>query len=244
MKRFSLVLLSALICFSMFSCDDYTHTPSVSSENTSSETVFDTSSQKATSSESVSSVEDTSSQEFTISESVSSVEDASSQVVTAYNDFLGGKIPAYNNEQEIYITDFENIMLEPGINQYALFDMNNDGIPELHISAYTYSIFSFENGKIIEVYKEDARYETHVITKEPALISVHQATGYFYIYTTIDKQNVATSVHFSEPESQETNVTYHFNGVNVTRAEYEKLSQSYLSLLEKKASVIWHSPQK
>ncbi len=237
MKRFSLVLLSALICFSMFSCDDYTHTPSVSSENTSSETVFDTSSQKATSSESVSSVEDTSSQEFTISESVSSVEDASSQeatssesvssvedtsfqAVTAYNDFLGGKIPAYNNEEEIYITDFENVMLEPGINQYALFDMNNDGIPELHIHAYTYGIFSFKNGKIIEVYKEDAGFETHVITKEPALISVHESTGYFYIYTTIDKQNVASSEKFS---SYENDFSY---------------------LLENPADVVWHSPQK
>ena len=220
MKRFSLVLLSVLMCFTMFSCDDYTHTPSVSSENTSSETVFDTSSQKATSSESVSSVEDTSSQEFTISESVSSVEDTSFQAVTAYNDFLGGKIPAYNNEQEIYITDFENIMLEPGINQYALFDMNNDGIPELHICAYTYGIFSFENGKIIEVYKEAARYETHVITKEPALISVHQSTGYFYIYTTIDKQNVATSKNFS---SYENDFSY---------------------LLENPADVVWNSPQK
>ena len=58
MKRFSLVLLSVLMCFSMFSCDDYTNTPSVSSTNTSSETVFDTSSQGLTSSESVSSVED------------------------------------------------------------------------------------------------------------------------------------------------------------------------------------------
>ena len=186
MKRFSLVLLSALICFSMFSCDDYTHTPSVSSENTSSETVSDT----------------------------------SSQVVTAYNDFLGGKIPAYNNEQEIYITDFENVMLEPGINQYALFDMNNDGIPELHIRAYTYGIFSFENGKIIEVYKEAAGFETHVITKEPALISVHESTGYFYIYTTIDKQNVATSKNFS---SYENDFSY---------------------LLENPADVVWHSPQK
>ncbi len=59
MKRFSLVLLSILICFLMFSCDDYTHTPSVSSENTSSKTISDTSSQEATSSESVSSLEDT-----------------------------------------------------------------------------------------------------------------------------------------------------------------------------------------
>ena len=220
MKRFSLVLLSVLMCFTMFSCDDYTHTPSVSSENTSSETISDISSQELTSSESVSSVEDTSSQEFTISESVSSVEDASSQVVTAYNDFLGGKIPAYNNEQEIYITDFENVMLEPGINQYALFDMNNDGIPELHIHAYTYGIFSFKNGKIIEVYKEDAGFETHVITKEPALISVHEATGYFYIYTTIDKQNVASSENFS---SEENDFSY---------------------LLENPADVVWHSPQK
>ena len=75
MKRFSLVLLSVLICFSMFSCDDYNNTPSASSENTSSETVSDTSSQEVTSSESVSSVEDTSSKELTSSESVSSVEE-------------------------------------------------------------------------------------------------------------------------------------------------------------------------
>ena len=220
MKKFSLVLLSVLICFSMFSCDDYTHTPSASSENTSSETVSDISSRELTSSESVSSVEDVSSEEITSCESVSSVEDASSQVVTAYNDFLGGKIPAYNNEEEIYITDFENVMLEPGINQYALFDMNNDGIPELHIRAYTYGIFSFKNGKIIEVYKEAAGFETHVITKEPALISVHESTGYFYIYTTIDKQNVASSEKFS---SYENDFSY---------------------LLENPADVVWHSPQK
>ena len=75
MKNFSLVLLSFLMCFTMFSCDDYTHTPSASSENTSSETVSDISSQEVTSSESVSSVEDTSSQELTSSESVSSVEE-------------------------------------------------------------------------------------------------------------------------------------------------------------------------
>ena len=75
MKRFSLVLLSFLMCFLMFSCDDYTHTPSVSSENTSSETVFDTSSEEITSSEIVSSVEDVSSQEMTSSEDVSSVEE-------------------------------------------------------------------------------------------------------------------------------------------------------------------------
>ena len=58
MKRFSLVLLFFLMCFLMFSCDDYTHTPSVSSENTSSETVSDTSSQEVTSSESISSAEE------------------------------------------------------------------------------------------------------------------------------------------------------------------------------------------
>lgn len=75
MKRFSLVLLSFLMCFSMFSCDDYNNTPSVSSENTSSESVSDISSQEATSSEIVSSVEDVSSQELTSSESVSSVEE-------------------------------------------------------------------------------------------------------------------------------------------------------------------------
>ncbi len=32
MKRFSLVLLSVLMCVSMFSCDDYTHISSTSSE--------------------------------------------------------------------------------------------------------------------------------------------------------------------------------------------------------------------
>ncbi len=150
----------------------------------------------------------------------SSSNDVYSQAINAYNDFLDGKIPAYSNEDRIFITDFENIMLQPGINQYALFDMNKDGIPELHISAYTYGIFSFENGKVIEVYKEAAGFETHVITNEPALISVHKSTGSLYVYTTIDKQNIATSTEFFGDESD------------------------FSYLLENPADVVWNSPQK
>ena len=105
MKRFSLFLLSFLMCFSMFSCGDYTHAPSASSENTSSETVSDTSSQEVTSSEIVSSVEDTSSQELTSSEDVSSVEEIQ----------VNKNIPQEDKEKALmYIDTLASMTLELG----------------------------------------------------------------------------------------------------------------------------------
>ncbi len=76
MKKFVLVLLSVLLCLSMFSCDGNVVTPS-SSEDTSSQEV--TSKESVSSVEDISSVNDTSSQEVTSSESVSSIEDTSSE---------------------------------------------------------------------------------------------------------------------------------------------------------------------
>ena len=161
--------------------------------------------------------------------------------IDAYNQFLSGTIHAQSNNDYIYINELENSSLLSGINHFALFDMNLDGIPELHTKGNTYNIFSFCDKNVIEVYESDAGFDTYLILKKPALMAIKTSTGTMYQYTTIDSALVATTIEFFDGENASTNASYYFNDVAVTREQYEQLSKEYLELSKNPVTVNWYA---
>jgi len=97
--------------------------------------------------------------------SIESFESTSSNeqnFLSAYNKFLKGEINAEDPNGKnlsgdiININDICVITNEIQYTEYALFDMNGDGIPELHLrpilNAVYYAIFTYQDGKVILWY--------------------------------------------------------------------------------------------
>lgn len=161
--------------------------------------------------------------------------------IAAYNEFLNGIIAAQSDTKFIYINEMENSSLQSGINRFALFDMNKDGTPELHTEGHSYTIFSIRDGNVVQVYENDAGFDSHFLLKKPALMSIKNSTGTTYRYTTIDSMLVSTTIEFFDPESDSANAPYYFNNVTVTKKQYDMLSKVYLELLQDPATVQWYT---
>lgn len=82
------------------------------------------------------------------------VSSANNDALAAYDNFLAGSINAQDLKHEISdgVVTIKDISLEPDLKTYyALFDMNGDGIPELHLRPITggsYAIFTYFDGQI------------------------------------------------------------------------------------------------
>ncbi len=161
--------------------------------------------------------------------------------ITAYNQFLSGTIAAKSNNDSVYINEMQNSSLQPGINRFALFDMNQDGIPELHTQGNTYAIFSFLNNNVIAVYENDAGFDTYLLLKKPALMSIKNSTGITYRYTTIDSLLSATTIEFFDADSDSDDAPYYFNNTAVTKEQFEQLSKEYLELSKEPVTIRWYT---
>jgi hypothetical protein len=242
MKKFILVLLSILLAISFFSCD---------SNNTSS-----VSSQNILSYENGSNLEDTSSIESEVvmssqgSDSYLKLDETKSQeyneAIKAYNKFLSEEIVAIDITKEgnvkIGVNDTDAVDGEHYINSYALFDVNNDGIPELHTKSLFYNIYSYKDGGVVRLYASNHNMMNGLVypLENGALVTEKVSAGTEYTYTTFNDDGKSISVYFDCISYSAEIIHYYFNRAEVSKEEYEKLTKDYKETMEKKAEITWY----
>lgn len=167
--------------------------------------------------------------------------------ITAYNEFLNGKTAAVdkNTNQTIRIDELYNINGEPGITQFALFDVNGDDIPELHTTSLQYDIFSYEDGQVVYWYHETISSMNGPIypLENGALFARHSSTVNMYHYTTFDAEGNASTLEFINAENDAMDPLYFFDDRDVSKAEWESLTEDYLAASNKPASLVWYDYQ-
>ncbi|BCJ92695.1 hypothetical protein acsn021_02640 [Anaerocolumna cellulosilytica] len=189
----------------------------------------------------VNSDESTSGLPQTSSDDESSV---NNDTITAYDNFLAGSINAQDLKHEISdgVVTINDISMEPDFKTYyALFDMNGDGIPELHlrpIAGGSYSIFTYLDGQIV-LWHNGPDYESPL--NNGAILYERDGaapTHVNYYYLVLDSQGDEISkVYFSKYHSVDESGTtestdyevFMFEDKEVSKDEWNSLTDEYLS---------------
>lgn len=165
--------------------------------------------------------------------------------VAAYNNFLAGSITAQDSKHEISdgVVTIKDISLKPDLKTYyALFDMNGDGIPELHLRPITggiYAIFTYLNGEIV-LWHEGPDYESPlnngaILYERDGAAPTH--INYYYLVLDADG-NETSKVSFSKyhsvdksglNESPDYDV-FMFEDKEVSKNKWDSLTKEYLSV--------------
>jgi hypothetical protein len=162
----------------------------------------------------------------------------------AYNKFLSGTLEAKDKTtgdsgKSFTIKEMTSAGNgSPGIDAYALFDVNGDGIPELHTASFFYDIFSYQDGQLVLWYEVPFnRMDGSVFPLENrAIFAQHDTTGKFYYYVTFSSDGKPTVISFSERAELDS---YNFNDKDVTKAEYDNLTKEYFELSKNTAKIDW-----
>jgi len=168
--------------------------------------------------------------------------------IKAYNEFLSNKIKAkdIHTEKMIGVDDTDNVFTgKSGIHGFSLFDVNNDGIPELHTESLFYDIYSYQNGQVVHFYTAPSNIMNGptITLENGAIFTRMDSTGTFYWYTTFDSDYTASQVEFWCVESDEYN-NYSFNNKDVSKEEWTRLTKEYFALSEKPADMKWYGYEK
>lgn len=169
---------------------------------------------------------------------------AYNEAIAAYNNFLAGSINAQDLKHEISdgVVKIKDISLEPDFKTYyALFDMNGDGIPELHLRPVvggSYVIFTYLDGQIV-LWHSGPDYESPL--NNGAILYERDGaapTHINYYYLVLDSNGNETSkVSFSKyhsvddsgkTESTDYNV-FMMEDKEVSEEEWNTLTKDYLS---------------
>ena len=151
-----------------------------------------------------------------------------------YNEFLMGERTAKpkKGDYEISINDifFGNEWNE--WNKYAMFDMNGDGIPELHIRSVSfYEIFTYKEEALISwsgfMSRSAPLNNGAVLTVRHG--GANSTTTYFYQEFDFNG-NERMRVDFDSAESNEGIPVYFFENTEVSKKEWDALTEKYLSI--------------
>lgn len=169
---------------------------------------------------------------------------SNNDAIAAYNDFLAGTINAKDLKHEISdgVVTMKDISLEPDFKTYhAFFDMNGDGIPELHLRPIVgggYAIFTYLDGQIVLwhngpdyesplnngaiLYERDGAAPTHInyyyLVLDPDGNEISKVN--FSKYHSIDKSNMTESADYD---------VFMFEDKEVSEEEWNSLTGEYLS---------------
>ncbi len=172
------------------------------------------------------------------------VSSAYNEALAAYDNFLAGSIKAQDLKHEISdgAVNIKDISLKPDFKTYyALFDMNGDGLPELHlrpIAGGGYVIFTYLNGQIV-LWHEGPDYEAPldsgaILYQRDGAAPTH--INYYYLVLDSDG-NESSKVYFSKyhsvdesglNESTDYDV-FKFEDKEVSKDEWNSLTNEYLS---------------
>lgn len=175
--------------------------------------------------------------------SVNKIDKTYSTRLKQYKSFLQNEIYSETrSDGSWYLRDFCNRVVpgktEDGI-RYALFDMTDDGLPELHVlTDISYSIHTVENNQLVTWYEGD-RYNRPLNNR--AILQKIVSTGTHYAYMVLNsKGEEILYIGFSEPPG--SNGKYLFNtgedNVELSKSEWEKLTKPFLSIGSDK--IIWN----
>ena len=173
--------------------------------------------------------------------------------LAAYNGFLAGSIKAQDPQNKISngVVSIKDITLEPDLKTYyALFDMNGDGIPELHLRPITggsYAIFTYLNGQIVLWY-QGTDYESPlnngaILYERDGAAPAHVNYSYFVLdfdgnkisrvdfskYHSVDESGLHESADYD---------VFQFDNKNVSKEEWNALTKEYLSIVSD--LIIWN----
>ncbi len=176
-------------------------------------------------------------------------DDAYTKAVIAYDQFLQGELGVYsdvygvNEWESFWITDMKTGGLEPGVDQYALLDINGDGIPELHTRSYVYDIFTYQNDTVKHLCSTPAIHmgDAYVL-ENGALLSYQNTTGTTYQYYTVDSEGNTTAITFFDGEGttgEVSNERFMFQNKDVSKDEFKELTKAFLSY--KKTKLAWYA---
>lgn len=164
--------------------------------------------------------------------------------VKAYNNFLAGKTTAQDVKHQISdgVVTIKDISLEPDFKTYyALFDMNKDGIPELHLrptAGGSYSVFTYRDGQVVLWHNgpdyESPRNNGAILYERDGAAPTH--INYYYLM--LDSGgNEASKVFFSKYHSVNKNGltestdydVFMFEDKEVSKDKWNLLTNKYLS---------------
>ncbi len=157
-----------------------------------------------------------------------------SDILRLYNLFLKNEVGSNNKKGESYfLKDYCNNYnkLDKTGNgvRYALFDMTNDGIPELHVlTDISYSVHTVEGKKLITWYEGD-RYRRPLNNK--AILGKTESSETYYEYIVLD--NKGEEVFSCAFAKNQRNICLFSNGedyIKLSKRKWEKLTSPFLSI--------------
>lgn len=172
------------------------------------------------------------------------VSSANNDALAAYDNFLAGSINAQDLKHDISdgVVTIKDISLEPDLKTYyALFDMNGDGIPELHLRPIvggSYAVFTYLDGQIV-LWHDGPDYESPldngaILYERDGAAPTH--INYYYLVLDSDGNEIS-KVYFSKyhsidesgsTESADYDV-FMFEDKEVSEDEWNSLTNKYLS---------------
>ena len=157
-----------------------------------------------------------------------------SDILRLYNLFLKNEVGSNNKKGASYfLKDYCNNYnkLDKTGNgvRYALFDMTNDGIPELHVlTDISYSVHTVEGKKLITWYEGD-RYRRPLNNK--AILGKTESSETYYEYIVLD--NKGEEVFSCAFAKNQRNICLFSNGedyIKLSKRKWEKLTSPFLSI--------------
>lgn len=183
------------------------------------------------------------------------VSSANNDALAAYDNFLAGSINAQDLKHEISdgAVTIKDISLEPELKTYyAFFDMNGDGISELHLRPIvggSYAVFTYIDGQIV-LWHDGPDYESPL--NNGAILYEREGaapTHINYYYLVLDSDgNEVSKVYFSKYHSTDQSGStesvdydvFMFEDKQVSEDEWNSLTNEYLSISSD--LIIWKLP--
>ena len=163
------------------------------------------------------------------------------QALKLYEEFLVGQRNARLNNGYAVFAENEWI-------RYAFFDMNKDGIPELHVRGNgTYSILTCRDGELVVWASPDYYAEP---LNNGAILSMRDegfSIQYHYIeYDFSGNEQVRIDFGKARPNDKgvyDENSAYYFEDKQVSKEEWDALTEKYFSIGSDKIEWINVEPQ-
>lgn len=157
-----------------------------------------------------------------------------SDILRLYNLFLKNEVGSNNKKGESYFlkdycNNFNKLDKTGNGVRYALFDMTNDGIPELHVlTDISYSVHTGEGKKLITWYEGD-RYRRPLNNK--AILGKTESSETYYEYIVLE--NKGEEVFSCAFAKNQRNICLFSNGedyIKLSKRKWEKLTSPFLSI--------------
>lgn len=157
-----------------------------------------------------------------------------SDILRLYNLFLKNEVGSNNKKGESYFlkdycNNFNKLDKTGNGVRYALFDMTNDGIPELHVlTDISYSVHTVEGKKLITWYEGD-RYRRPLNNK--AILGKTESSQTYYEYIVLD--NKGEEVFSCAFAKNQRNICLFSNDedyIKLSKRKWEKLTSPFLSI--------------